>query len=102
MIISTATNHSAVTPLPLNQMTCLSFTQSTENAVRELERLEGVRNRLAGLIVELQSTDHASADTWISIYTSRLQDNVLPAIAEVHEYLRAASQLVPATAGRHQ
>ena len=82
-------------------MTRLSFTQTTENAFRELERLEGIKNRLAGLIIELQSTNHKDADVWIRLYTQRLNENVRPAIREVHSYLRDASLLVPATQGLH-
>ena len=75
-------------------MTCLSFTQTTQNALRELDRLEGIKNRLAGLIVDLQSTNNPSAQTWIREYTLRLKDNVLPAITEVKAYLTSQDALV--------
>ena len=75
-------------------MTCLSFTQTTQNALRELNRLEGIKNRLAGLIVDLQSTNNPSAQTWIREYTLRLKENVLPAITEVKAYLTSQDALV--------
>ena len=69
-------------------MTRLSFHQTHQNALRELTRLEGIRDRLAGLIIELKTNYPANyADTWITIYTDRLKVNVLPAIAEVKAYL---------------
>ena len=67
-------------------MTHLSFTQTTQNALRELDRLEGVRSRLAGLIIEILETGNTDSP-WISIYTDRLKDSVLPAIEEVKAYL---------------
>ena len=75
-------------------MTRLSFTQTTQNAVRELDRLEGIKNRLAGLIVELQSNNNPSAQTWVREYTLRLKENVLPAIAETKAYLISQDALV--------
>jgi len=75
---------------------------SIKQATNELNRLEGIRNNLAGLIVELEESGNPSANTWVSIYSSRLQENVLPALKETREYLNSASLLVPATAGRHQ
>ena len=87
------------TSLP-NQMT-VALT-SIKQATNELNRLEGIRNNLAGLIVELEESGNPSANTWVSIYSSRLQENVLPALKETREYLNSASLLVPATAGRHQ
>ena len=75
---------------------------SIKQATSELTRLEGIRNNLAGLIVELQESNNPSASTWVSIYSSRLQENVLPALKEIRHYLRDTSELVPATAGRHQ
>ena len=67
-------------------MTRLSFTQTTQNALRELDRLEGIRANLAGLIIEILESGN-SKSPWISIYTDRLKDSVLPAIAEVKAYL---------------
>ena len=78
-------------------MTCLSFTQTTQNALRELDRLEGIKNRLAGLIVDLQSTNNPSAQTWVREYTLRLKENVLPAITEVKAYLTSQEALVTKT-----
>ncbi|MAC71292.1 MAG: hypothetical protein CMP84_13965 [Gammaproteobacteria bacterium] len=74
---------------------------SIKQATNELNRLEGIRNNLAGLIVELQESGNPSANTWVSIYSSRLQENVLPALKEIRHYLKDASQLVPATHGLH-
>ena len=68
-------------------MSHLSFTQTHQNALRELDRLTEIRNRLAGSIVELQSLNNPSSQTWISIYSDRLKENVLPAIEEVKAYL---------------
>ena len=75
-------------------MTCLSFTQTTQNALRELDRLEGIKNRLAGLIVDLKSTNTPSAQIWIREYTLRLKENVIPAIDEVKAYLTSQETLV--------
>lgn len=75
-------------------MTRLSFTQTTQNALRELDRLEGIKNRLAGLIVELIESNNPSAQTWIREYTLRLKENVIPAITEVKAYLTAQDALV--------
>ena len=67
-------------------MTRLSFTQTTQNALRELERLEGVRANLANLIIQLIETGNKDS-IWVREYTIRLKENVLPAIAEVKAYL---------------
>ncbi len=75
-------------------MTHLSFTQTTQNATRELERLEGIKNRLAGLIVDLIESDNPASKIWIREFTNRLNTNVLPAIAEVKEYLTSQDVLV--------
>ena len=66
-------------------MTRLSFTQTTQNALRELDRLEGIRGNLAKLILDLLDSNPKSI--WITIYTDRLKDSVLPAIAETKAYL---------------
>ena len=76
-------------------MTRLSFTQTTQNALRELDRLEGSRGNLAHLILDLLETHPASP--CISIYTDRLKENVLPAIAEVKAYLTSQDALVTKT-----
>lgn len=73
-------------------MTRLSFTQTTQNALRELDRLEGIRGNLASMILELLDTVPQSP--WISIYTDRLKENVLPAIEEVKQYLISQEALV--------
>ena len=71
-------------------MTRLSFTQTHQNAIRELDRLTAIRDRIAGLIVDLKTNYPANyADTWITIYTDRLKLNVLPAIAEVKDYINS-------------
>ena len=75
-------------------MSHLSFTQTHQNALRELDRLTEIRNRLAGSIVELQSLNNPSSQTWISIYSDRLKENVLPAIEEVKAYLNSQDQQV--------
>ena len=74
-------------------MTRLSFTQTTQNALRELDRLEGIKNRLAGLIVDLKA-NHPNSDQWIREYTLRLKENVIPAIAETKAYLISQEALV--------
>ena len=75
-------------------MTRLSFTQTTQNALRELDRLEGIRANLADLIIQLIETNNPSAQTWIREYTIRLKENVLPAIEEVKAYLTSQEALV--------
>ena len=75
-------------------MTRLSFTQTTQNALRELNRLEGIRGNLASLIIELLDSNNPSAQTWITEYTLRLKENVLPAIEEVKAYLTSQEALV--------
>ena len=69
-------------------MTHLSFTQTTQNALRELDRLEGIRANIAGLIIEILESGN-SKSPWISIYTDRLKENILPAIAEVKAYINS-------------
>ena len=76
-------------------MTRLSFTQTTQNALRELDRLEGIRGNLAKLILDLLDSNPKS--TWITIYTDRLKDSVLPAIEEVKAYLISQEALVTKT-----
>ena len=76
-------------------MTHLSFTQTTQNALRELDRLEGIRGNLASLILDLLETHPNSS--FISIYTDRLKENVLPAIEEVKAYLISQEALVTKT-----
>jgi len=78
-------------------MTRLSFTQTTQNALRELERLEGIRANLADLIIQLLETNNPAAQTWIREYTLRLKENVLPAIAETKAYLTSQDALVTKT-----
>ena len=73
-------------------MTRLSFTQTTQNALRELDRLEGIRGNLASLILDLLDTHPTSP--FISIYTDRLKENVIPAINEVKAYLISQEALV--------
>ena len=73
-------------------MSRLSFTPTIENALRELNRLEGIRDNLAGLIAELDpDLNNASSKTWYNIYCDRLNNNVLPAIREVRNYLKEQS-----------
>ena len=67
-------------------MTRLSFTQTTPNALRELDRLESIRANLANLIIQLLESGHSDS-IWVREYTDRLKTNVLPAIAEVKAYL---------------
>ncbi len=62
-----------------------------ESLTAELDRLEGIKNRLAGLIVELQSTGNKDAHLWISLYSDRLKFNVLPAIKITRKHLLAVS-----------
>ena len=73
-------------------MSRLSFTPTIENALRELDRLEGIRDNLAGLIAELDpDLNDASSKTWYNIYCDRLNNNVLPAIREVRNYIKEQS-----------
>ena len=73
-------------------MSRLSFTPTIENALRELNRLEGIRDNLAGLIAELDpNLNNASSKTWYNIYCDRLNNNVLPAIREVRNYIKEQS-----------
>lgn len=73
-------------------MSRLSFTPTIENALRELNRLEGIRDNLAGLIAELDpDLNDASSKTWYNIYCDRLNNNVLPAIREVRNYIKEQS-----------
>jgi hypothetical protein len=76
-------------------MTRLSFTQTTQNALRELDRLEGIRGNLATLILDLLETHPTSP--FISIYTDRLKENVIPSINEVKAYLTSQEALVTKT-----
>ena len=76
-------------------MTRLSFTQTTQNALRELDRLEGIRANIASLILDLLDTNPTSP--FISIYTDRLKENVIPAINEVKAYLTSQDALVTKT-----
>jgi len=75
-------------------MTHLSFTQTTQNALRELDRLEAIKARLASFIVDLKGTPSVDSDTWVRMYTERLTSNVIPAINEVKEYLNSQEALV--------
>ena len=75
-------------------MTHLSFTQTTQNALRELDRLEAIKARLASFIVDLKETPSVDSDTWVRMYTERLTSNVIPAINEVKEYLNSQEALV--------
>ena len=76
-------------------MSHLSFTQTTQNALRELDRLEGIKNRLAGLIVDLKITNPDSL--FIGLYQDRLKLNVIPAIKQVKAYLIRQDALVTKT-----
>ena len=76
-------------------MSHLSFTQTTQNALRELDRLEGIKNRLAGLIVDLKITNPDSL--FIGLYQDRLKLNVIPAIKQVKSYLIRQDALVTKT-----
>ena len=72
-------------------MSLLSFTPTVQNALRELDRLEGIKSNLTSLIVDLKSTPSANSETWVRIYTDRLYSNVIPTIKEVKEYLNQQS-----------
>jgi len=74
-------------------MTRLSFTQTTQNALRELTRLEAIKANLAALIVDLKQNQ--GSEVWVREYTLRLTQNVIPAINEVKAYL--TSQDAPVT-----
>ena len=78
-------------------MSYLSFHQTHQNAIREMDRLVGIKNRLAGLIVELQATNNPSAQVWVREYTLRLKENVLPAIKEVQDYISNQELVVTKT-----
>ena len=62
-----------------------------DNLTEEPTRLEGIKNRLAGLIVELQSNGNKDAHLWISLYSDRLKFNVLPAIKITRKHLLSVS-----------
>ena len=66
---------------------------SVESATRELVRLEGIRDNLSGLISELRVTREED-NVWVRIYMERLNNNVMPQIAEVREYLIQQSMMV--------
>ena len=66
---------------------------SVESATRELVRLEGIRDNLSGLITELKVTREED-NVWVRIYMDRLNNNVMPQIAEVREYLIQQSMMV--------
>lgn len=68
-------------------MTHFSFTKTQQNALRELTRLEGIKNRLAGLILDLKLTNPDSL--FIGLYQDRLKLNVIPAIKEVKAYINS-------------
>lgn len=58
-------------------------------ARKELYRLTGIETELRRKIVDLRTNhkDDPKAETWATIYTERLQDNVRPAINECLKYL---------------
>ncbi len=60
-----------------------------ESLTAELDRLEGIRNRLAGLIVDLKLTNPDSL--FIGLYEDRLKLNVLPAIKITKQYILKTS-----------
>ncbi len=62
---------------------------SIENLTAELERLEGIKNHLAGLIVDLKLTNPDSL--FIGLYQDRLKLNVLPAIKLTKGYILKTS-----------
>ena len=66
---------------------------SVESATRELTRLEGIRDNLSGLISELRVTRDED-NVWVRIYMDRLNNNVMPQIKEVREYLIQQSMMV--------
>ena len=66
---------------------------SVASATRELNRLEGIRDNLSGLITELKVTN-GEDNIWVRIYNERLNDNVMPQIKEVREYLIQQSMMV--------
>ena len=68
-------------------MTRLSFTQTQQNALRELTRLTETRDRIAGLIVDLKQNQ--GSEVWVREYTNRLTQNVIPAINEVKAYINS-------------
>ena len=73
-------------------MNLLSFTPTVQNALRELDRLEGIKNRLSGLVVDIKATNPDSL--FIGLYEDRLKMNVLPAIKQVKKYLLSQDALV--------
>ncbi len=60
-----------------------------ESLTAELDRLEGIKNRLAGLIVDLKLTNPDSL--FIGLYEDRLKLNVLPAIKITKQYILKTS-----------
>ena len=73
-------------------MTRLSFTQTTQNALRELTRLEAIKANLASLIVDLKQNQ--GSEVWVREYTNRLTQNVIPAINEVKAYLASQDAMI--------
>jgi len=73
-------------------MTRLSFTQTTQNALRELTRLEAIKANLAALIVDLKQNQ--GSEVWVREYTNRLTQNVIPAINEVKAYLASQDAMI--------
>lgn len=60
-----------------------------------MARLVGIKKNLASLIVDLK---HSHPDSiWIRIYEERLQENVLPAIKEVQDYISHQELIVTKT-----
>lgn len=58
-------------------------------AREELARLTAIETNLRKQIIDLRTNDKGSqsAETWATIYTERLQQNVRPAINECLKYL---------------
>jgi len=66
-----------------------TYLPDTAYAKQELARLHGIRAQLARNIVECKTlyATYPGAKTYISLYQTRLKENVLPAIKECNDYL---------------
>lgn len=66
-----------------------TYLPDVHHARKELARLTAIETNLRKQIVDLRTTfkGNSSAETWATIYTERLQQNVRPGIAECLKFL---------------
>lgn len=79
------------------------ITWTPENAQRELNRLTEIKFNLESQIEMLEANPelHRDSHMWVKIYTTRIIENVMPAIKECEEYLILMDKLVPGTQTQH-